>query len=63
MKYVKLLGEAFINGNTVRPDDGVQIVTDDVADHLIAVKLAEDVTAEFAEQAPPAPESGAASGA
>jgi hypothetical protein len=62
MKYLKIIGRAFVNGEAVTAESGVVTCAADEADRLIAAGLAEDVSADFAdpdadippEPAPPA---------
>lgn len=47
MKFVKLLGHAYVNGLLRSPADGVLHLEDDEAKRVIEAELAEDVTSDF----------------
>lgn len=49
MKYVNLLGAAYVNGVMRQPSEGALRLTNEEADRLIKAELAVDVTEDFPE--------------
>lgn len=47
MKFIKLLGAAYVGGMLRMPHEGVLSLDDDVADRLVEAKLGTDVTDDF----------------